>query len=301
MSEHPLIIKRVVHVSHGGHHGGSWKVAFADFAIAMMALFLVLWLVAATNRLQKEVIADYFSNPGMFKHPSSDNPIRMEGATSVHQGAPTPVRAKATGYEGFELAGNTAPGVNELNGVATELSKVGSQKGRGGMRSSYKVERIPNGLILTIPEINNEPMFLAGKSDLTYLYEDLFLEMAPILSKLPNKMIISGHTDATPWSPASSMDNWKLSANRADTVRRTLVFGGMPENKVLQVVGMADQAPLQGFSPEDQRNRRIEIMVLSRKSAGYVKHAMQKKADFDLPAAQLEQAIDKAKANQIAL
>ena len=138
MADETIIVRHKRGGDHEAAHGGSWKVAFADFAIAMMALFLVLWLVAATNEIQKKSISSYFSNPGIFKKPSSRNPISMQGASSVHEGTPVLVKATPSGKSGFEAAGEESPGLDELLGLSAQLSKISEAKGEGGDASLHE-------------------------------------------------------------------------------------------------------------------------------------------------------------------
>ncbi|MCL6269566.1 OmpA family protein [Sansalvadorimonas sp. 2012CJ34-2] len=250
-----------------GHGSGSWKVAFADFAIAMMALFMVLWLVAATNEVQKKSIANYFSNPGVFNKPSSRNPISMQGATSVHEGSPTIVRAAPTGKSGFESAGEESPGLDELLGLSAELSKISEARGQGGMRRCLQIRSLPKGLLLSIVQTDEGVVFNPNSTELTPFYEDFVLALAPWIKKSGRALMIIGHSDSgSDDASRNNQKNWLLGSGRAETVRQTLLYGGVNDSQIIGISSMGAKSPLKGVKPNDPLNRRVDLLVLTLKS-----------------------------------
>ena len=252
---------------HDDHGSGSWKVAFADFAIAMMALFLVLWLVAATNEVQKKSISAYFSNPGIFRKPSSRNPIPMKGATSVHEGYVKPINASPSGKSGFEPAGEESPGLDEMLGLSSQFANFKDARGQGSMRRCVQVRSMPRGVMISIMESKHGALFPLGSSELSPFYEDLLLALSPVISKLARGVFIVGHTDGTSFHDSGYENkNWLLGANRAESVRQTLSFGGVADKLILGTTSMGDRSPIVGVSPEDPLNRRVDLLVLTKKS-----------------------------------
>ena len=266
----PIIVKKKKQ-SHQGHHGGSWKVAFADFAVAMMAFFLILWLLSQTNELQKKAIADYFTKPGIFKHESSTSPIKMKGSTQVKSGEPAIIRPKlSTTAEGIvaEQADNeNSEGETEnMQAYMESISSFIDLKQKIAGAKSITVQAVPRGILIEISETEQYPMFALGSAEMTPYYEDLLLELAPVIAIIPNHILVTGHTDASQYKRSSQMNNWYLSAMRAETARRVMVFGGYPQEQVLQLIAMGDNALKYNLIPNDRRNRRIEILILTEKS-----------------------------------
>ena len=281
MADEIIIIKRQPG-SHDDHHGGSWKVAFADFAIALMAMFLVLWLVAATNPVQKQAIADYFSNPGLYQKLSSSSPIEMKGATSIIQGAPTPLKPSPTGMTGFELSGEGAPGIDATVGMALLAGKKAAEgescsKNTAITGYALQIRLLPKAVLLRIVQSDKGPVFAQGSAVVTPFYEDLFIALAPVLAELPGKLIISGHADTTLQNTKKKQQtgNWQLSGKRAEAVRDILVHSGLPEDRVFQIAAMGASQPLTGYSADNPLNRRVEILVLTHKAERLLKKQFQ--------------------------
>ncbi|MGO0308839.1 flagellar motor protein MotB [Endozoicomonas acroporae] len=252
-------------VGGGGHHGGSWKVALADFAIAMMALFLLLWIMNATDDDTKSAIAAYFEDPGAFRHKSSLNPIDFGGQDSLVR-VPNP-GPSMRGREGPEIIGDgNAETLNEnpdFKDLMDELQRmIGGDDAAGKYEDFIYLEQLEEGLRIVILDNNKRNMFERGSSRMNPFFQDLLLELAPIINNIDNRLMISGHTDSSGFQ-RSDYGNWELSAARAQVARKTLLFGGLFEEKVLMVLGMADRVPRDPKHPESSANRRIEIMVLA--------------------------------------
>ena len=293
-AQHPTIIIKKIQGGHAGHHGGSWKVAFADFAVAMMAFFLIMWLLAASDEVQKKAIADYFSNPGIFKQASSTNPIKMEGATSVSEGVASSIVPKASvgtaegSIQNEEKDSNKQPAFDDLKFMSSQVSSLLESVARKSGSRPFAVQAVPRGILIEIAETDERPMFAVGSAELTPFYEDVILELAPHLSLLKSHILISGHTDSASYKESSTMNNWYLSALRAEAARRTLVFGGFPESQVLQLIAMADQAVKYDAMPTDRRNRRIEILILSDRSEKVIRREAKHKSRSNVDKAELK-------------
>jgi chemotaxis protein MotB len=241
----PIIIKRIKKVHGGGHHGGAWKVAYADFVTAMMALFLVLWLVAMLSVDTKKAVAEYFRSHTVFKGTEAG------GATgfSAMIGGPVKLDAEEGGIKSrdkrFELI--TA----KLNEVVTEkLHKY---------REQVLIFTTSEGVRLELTERGLNPMFESGNSNLLPGGQDVLAAIASVLSEFPNTVTIEGHTDRSKY-PAANYSNWELAADRANMARRQLVQNGFDAAKVTKVTSYADAVPLKD-DPYDPANRRVSILV----------------------------------------
>ncbi|MFK0570519.1 flagellar motor protein MotB [Endozoicomonas sp.] len=301
--DHLIIIRRGPRGGHDDYHGGSWKVAFADFAIAMMALFLVLWLVAATTPLQKEAIATYFSNPGIYNRTSTSNPVEMQGSTSLINGMPVHLKPSPSGMTGFEMSGHGAPGVDEATTVAMqvlrELARV-SQEGRSASKS-IQIRALPKAILLTLVHPEAGPMFTPGSAQMRPFYEDFLIALAPILTRLSLKLMITGHTNSAPeQTPGDNdSDNWRLSGQRAETTREILTFAGVPHEQIFQLAAMGSTLPLENLGAEAELNRRVDIMILSHKGERAMKtgHKRRSKPPSPVSATEMGSAVQAAREN----
>lgn len=307
MSKGHVIVIKKKHGGHGdGHHGGSWKVAFADFAIAMMALFLLLWIMSATDKEQKKAIATYFEDPGSFRHPRSSKPINFGVANTVVD-IPKPGPGKQ-GREDTEVIAdqNTKTLNNTLifDKLSDELQKlIGGSKSAGRYEDYIYLEETPEGLRIVILDNNKRDMFEKGSARLQPFFQDLLLELAPIVNKLSFNLMISGHTDSSGFQ-RNDYSNWELSSARAQIARRTLVFGGLEESRIMMVLGMADRVLRNPENPEASSNRRIEILLLAKdmeerieKMFAPIEEGTQKLSEGD--SRKMRKALEKAKSNQL--
>lgn len=271
----PIIVKRVKKTA-GGHHGGAWKIAFADFATAMMAFFLVMWLMTSATPEQKKAISGYFQAPIGFTESASPYVIDLGGT-------PTPAPERTLNPDISE----TPESQPDESGVSTDQIETLAEKMEQErlelllQELQNKVEENPelqrfkdqilfeitqDGLRIQIMDAENRPMFALGSASLQPYFEDILLAMADTIRAVPNKISISGHTDAKPFVGRGDFGNWELSSDRANAARRTLVAGGYPDEQVAQVVGYASSALFDREDPFNPVNRRIDIVVLTKKA-----------------------------------
>ncbi len=276
----PIIVKRVKKIA-GGHHGGAWKIAFADFATAMMAFFMVMWLMSSATPEQKKAIAGYFQDPVGFTESASPYVIDLGGT-------PTPAPDKTLNPEvkeeleagpeedvGKEAEVNPAQAESLAEQVERERlelllqelqNKIEENPQLKNFKDQILFEITQDGLRIQIMDAANRPMFASGSANLEPYFEDILLAMADTIKAVPNKISFSGHTDAKPFVGQGDFGNWELSANRANAARRALVFGGVPDDQVARVVGYASSALFDRADPLNPVNRRIDIIVLTRKA-----------------------------------
>lgn len=275
MEDQPIIIKRVKKVT-GGHHGGSWKVAFADFATAMMAFFLVLWLTAGTTPEVRQAVEGYFKDPIGYTEGGSRHPIDLGGSPSIEpaQSAQDDVPKMEREVETIEEAADNV----ELRRMEQLLADVKKQIEQSETLSQFRDQLLlditEEGLRIQIVDRSNRPMFDSGSAQLKYYSEDILFELAKPLSRVPNKISITGHTDSTPFVGKAGYSNWELSSDRANTARRALIAGAVAEQQIARVVGLADSVLFDRELPTAPVNRRIAIIVLNREAAD----DLQKKA-----------------------
>jgi len=229
----PIIIKKKV--SHGGHHGGAWKVAYADFVTAMMALFIVLWLMNSSKQIQ-QAIGGYFKDPtGNSKMVGSD----MKGAG-----------------ENFIVSKDNMKELKE------ELQKSIRQVPKFDELQNHIDMTVTNeGLRIELTESASGVFFDSGSDRMSGDGSDLVKLLAAELGKLPNTLAIEGHTDSKPYPPGATYTNWELSSDRANSARRLMQDNGIRQDQITQVRGFADQRLRKGDSPLDPSNRRISLIV----------------------------------------
>lgn len=267
----PIIVKRVK--KGGGHHGGSWKVALADFTTAMMAFFMVLWLTSTTSPKQKAAIQAYFKDPVGFVSGGSPNPIDLKGSASVAQQSSAdqaPRKIQIPQAQVKQMA-DTLERQKLKQLMATIKQKINSDKTLQKFKNQLLIDMTDQGLRIQIVDSSGRPMFDSGSAQLKYYSEDLLFALAKPLSKLDNEISITGHTDSTPYEGRPGYTNWELSADRANTARRALVAGGVRADQIARVVGLADSVPLDPNDPKAPINRRISIIVLNKKAEQAIK------------------------------
>jgi len=249
-----IIIKKAHRGGHGGHHGGAWKVAYADFVTAMMAFFLVMWLVAQSNAV-KAGIAGYFKEPGIFDYEKSNGPIQG-GQMKLDPDNPTPVRVNPAD-PALEMAGRAA-----LERAAGRLKDaLGGLPEFQKLQSQIEIQLTPEGLRIELVEGAGATFFDSGSASLKSETEHILGTIAGELGKLENPVVVEGHTDSQPFSESRSYTNWELSADRANAARRVMERLGLHENQVQAVRGYADRHPRVPEAPFDPRNRRVSIVV----------------------------------------
>lgn len=266
--QHPIIRKKRKS-SHAAHHGGSWKIAYADFMTAMMALFLVMWLIAIASPSQLTQIAEYFRTPLKVALTS--------GARVSEDSSPIPGGGNDyTQQEGVvKREPEMPPQANQrdrlddirLNKLREQLEQlIESDPRLRALRPHLLIEMVDEGLRIQIIDSQNRPMFKTGSAQVEPYMSHILRAIAPILNDIPNKLSLSGHTDDVQYAQGQrGYSNWELSADRANASRRELIAGGLSDGKVLRVVGMADTMSLrQAANKNDAINRRISLIVLNR-------------------------------------
>ncbi|MBS1146505.1 MAG: outer rane chemotaxis MotB protein [Proteobacteria bacterium] len=273
----PIIVKRIKKVA-GGHHGGAWKIAYADFVTAMMAFFLLMWLLGSTAKGDLNGIAEYFKTPLK---------VSMQGgagsgdSSSVIKGGGTDLSRKA----GQVKKGETVREKKSYNleAAKAELEKIEAEKlkllkGRleaeidanptlKQFKRQLLLDITTEGLRIQIVDEQNRPMFNLAGAELQPYTKVILREIGKVLNDVQNRVSLSGHTDATPYANAGrGYSNWELSADRANASRRELVAGGMDEGKMLRVVGLASSVAFNQAAPFDPVNRRISIIVMNKRT-----------------------------------
>ncbi|MDI9244864.1 flagellar motor protein MotB [Marinobacter sp. CHS3-4] len=268
MEDQPIIVKRKKVVA-AGHHGGSWKVAFADFATAMMAFFLVLWLTATASPEQKLAVEGYFKDPVGFTEGGSPNPVDLEGSASVvnessEDVADTNIQIEDQVVE--EMAQTLEQ--QQMAQLFQELKeRIDKSETLKEFKDQLLIDITSEGLRIQIVDRSQRPMFDSGRAELKYYSQDILFELAKKLSTVDKKLSITGHTDSTPFNGRPGYTNWELSADRANTARRALVAGGVDSDQIGRVVGLSDSVLFDKDDPQAPVNRRISIIVMNKKAS----------------------------------
>jgi chemotaxis protein MotB len=256
----PIIIKKVKKVEGEGHHGGQWKIAYADFMTAMMAFFLVMWLINMTSEEKRAKIAMYFRTFSIFE--KSGGSI-LEGGTGKPFEQDTKGQSKIVERIEAEVAAsatqkNAEKVKQSMKGVIdTQLQQFSDQ---------IIVSTTPEGIRIDLIDKDGNPLFSSGSSYLNRNGKEVLKVIGSTLNELSNKIVIEGHTDALTYRGDQS-GNWALSIERANAARSELVMNGYNPNKISSVVGYAATRPLIKDNPNDSRNRRISILILYDKAA----------------------------------
>ncbi|MGE8218297.1 MAG: flagellar motor protein MotB [Stenotrophomonas acidaminiphila] len=274
-----VIVRRVKKIQGGGHHGGSWKVAYADFVTAMMAFFLVMWLLASTSKPERAAISEYFRNPSPLSGTSSTpapgmagpggastSMIKLGGATDISRGnsndpfqnqresIPTPVEEREREKQQLEV-------------LKQELEEaIGKSQALEPFKDQLLLDITSEGLRIQIVDKQNRPMFDMGSAKLMPYTREILRELSHFINQVPNHISISGHTDITAYSTQLGYSNWELSADRANAARRALLEGGMGEDKVARVVGLSSSVLFDKTDPQNPINRRISIVVMTKEA-----------------------------------
>ncbi len=266
----PIIVKRISRKA-AGHHGGSWKIAFADFAVAMMAFFLVMWLLSTATPEQLKMISGYFNDPIGFSEGGSPFAIDLGGTPTV---APErtlndrPDDASSSPFDQDEInALAESAERRELDLLLQELqNKIDTDPVLQRFKDQILLEITQDGLRIQIVDAENRPMFASGSPALQSYFEEILLGLSDVIVRVPKKISIGGHTDAQPFAGRRGYGNWELSSERANAARRTLQVAGYPESQIARVVGYADSALFDRSNPLNPINRRIDIVVLNKKA-----------------------------------
>jgi chemotaxis protein MotB len=256
-----------------GYHGGAWKVAYADFVTAMMALFIVLWILG-TKPETKAAMAAYFRHPSVFKSGSSgfltqegmreyqqavERIRREESAESSSEILPPPMQATPR-QEPITPGELAERGVLVKSAEQLQATLAGSEQLRK-LSGQVSIDFTPQGLRIQLEDLEAIPLFELGSSEPTFAASDLLHAVGHVLAPLPNRILVEGHTDSRPYRGDHNYTNWELSGERANAARRVLEAGGVDPGRIASVVGYADRQLLLPADPTSQRNRRISIIV----------------------------------------
>jgi chemotaxis protein MotB len=272
----PIIIKRVRKGGHGAH-GGAWKIAYADFVTAMMAFFLLMWLLGSTTEGDKKGIADYFGSP-----------LKVALLSSGSGAGDAAHVVKGGGQDLSQTTGQVKRGEIQAPRDTISVHKLKAEQARAevarlqdlqrkvegmiagnarlnGMRSQILLDMTQDGLRIQIVDQDRRPMFPSGSAVVEPPMRELLREIGAILTEVPNRLTLEGHTDAQAYSAGErGYSNWELSADRANASRRELVAGGLADDRVLRVQGLAASNPFDRKDPLAPANRRISVVVMTR-------------------------------------
>jgi chemotaxis protein MotB len=272
----PIIVKKVYEVAHAGHHGGAWKVAYADFVTAMMAFFLLMWLLGATTEKQRKALADYFAPTLVTQKQDSAGGSGFFGGDSIVSVDKYPHRAGQTGTRSMTIPRDATGGPKEASGIGKDkakfeaikrslLTKLSSSKDLRRYARHLRFTLTDQGLRIDMADEADFSMFLSGTNILTPDASNLLGQVGTVIKDLPNGIIIRGHTDAATFTstPFRTMgaNNWQLSADRAEMTRMLLTRQGVAANRILRIEGVADREPYVAQDKFDPRNRRMSIIL----------------------------------------
>jgi len=274
----PIIIKRVKKAGHVAH-GGAWKIAYADFVTAMMAFFLLMWLLGSTSEGDKKGLSDYFSSPlkvAMEGGPGAGasqsvinaggNDLTQSAGQSKRGDGANPVARKLSGEQ--DRVARARKDAQQMAQLSAKISAMISSNAKlAEFSDQIKLTMTPDGLQIQIVDDQKRPMFDSGSATVKPYMRDILQQVGLALVDVDNKLSVDGHTDQTPYSSGSrGYSNWELSADRANASRRELVNAGMPADKVARVMGLASSVLLDEDNPRSPSNRRISITILTREA-----------------------------------
>ena len=282
-SQRPIIVRRIKKGGHG-HHGGAWKIAYADFVTAMMAFFLLMWLLGSTSKGDLSGISEYFKTPlkvalgggsgsgdasSLVKGGGKDLSRKAGQVERTH----TPAKKKIINLEAAkaEVVRKEKAKLEELKSKLNQ--KIESHGALKQFKNQIKIDITTEGLRIQIADEKNRPMFNIGSAVLQAYAKEILAEISHVLNDVPNSISLSGHTDAAPYSGGErGYSNWELSADRANACRRELVAGGIDGGKILRVVGLSSAVPFKKEDPLNPINRRISIIVMNKQTEDAVRN-----------------------------
>lgn len=265
----PIIVKKVT-VVEGGHHGGAWKVAYADFVTAMMAFFLLLWLLGATTEDQRKGLADYFTPTLVKTRQQSAGSDGMLGGSSLTDVDNYPHAMGQTGTRTLTIPRDTTGGPKEGAGKIKRVERMQERleemlEARQALRKLMRQVRFvktDEGVRIDLVDDADFSMFALGTTVLTGEARDLLGAIAETVGPENAELTIRGHTDALPWKDGLKANNWSLSAGRAEATRQALIRSGIAKSRFRRIEGVADRELLVKDNPQDPRNRRISILLV---------------------------------------
>ncbi len=275
----PIIVKKIIEESHGGHHGGAWKVAYADFVTAMMAFFLMMWLLGATDEKQRKALADYFTPTLVEMKKASAGSHGMFGGDSLTSKDNYPSKASQTGTRSITIPRDTT-GTNDRGGeddmdrdrenfeqLKQQLKERLERSEEGAaLYKNLRFVETQDGLRIDLVDQADFSMFMLATDILTPRAERLIREIGNAVVDLPNDIIVRGHTDSLPYASGKTMNNWKLSTARAEATRTALIRNTVPATRFSRIEGVADREPFNIRDRYDSRNRRMAVTLEWRKA-----------------------------------
>ena len=268
----PIIVKKIIVEAHAAHHGGAWKVAYADFVTAMMAFFLLMWLLGATTEKQRKALADYFAPTLVQTKQESAGSNSFFGGDSIVSVDNYPNRAGQTGTRALTIPRDATGGPKEAAGRAKQQEKFDELKAKleKRLKSSKELRRFAKnirftdtrqGLRIELVDEADFTMFISGTNQMTPDAIIIMDQVAALVRETDNGLIIRGHTDAAQYGKDKAMNNWRLSADRAEATRAFLVSRGVNGGRLLRIEGVADREPYIPQDAYDPRNRRMSITL----------------------------------------
>ncbi|MCK6403130.1 MAG: flagellar motor protein MotB [Sphaerotilus natans subsp. sulfidivorans] len=272
----PIIVKKVKKGGHGAH-GGAWKIAYADFVTAMMAFFLLMWLLGSTTEGDKKGLQDYFQSPlklsllgGGSGAGDASSVIKGGGTDLTHthgQVRKGDIEAEKKTFNLQALKATQAQAEQErLHALKQRMQNViDASPQLRSLKSQVRLDMTRDGLRIQIVDDQKRPMFDSGSDMVKPYMRDVLQAIGSVLSEVPNRLTLEGHTDAKPFSAGvAGYSNWELSSDRANASRRELVAGGLDNDRILRVQGLASSIPFNKQDPLDPVNRRISLIVMTR-------------------------------------
>ncbi len=276
----PIIVKKVIQESHPGHHGGAWKIAYADFVTAMMAFFLLLWLLGSTDEEKRKGLADYFTPTLVELQQDSAGSNGFFGGDSIISKDKYPHKATQTGNRAIVIPRSATGGSEQgETGSAMEdrlqferlkrklVERMKSTPALQGLQQHVRFTETREGLRIDLIDESDFSMFKVGTDQLVPEARALIREVAEVIAGVPNAVIVRGHTDALPYSAGQTMNNWMLSTARAEATRAALAAAAVPADRFARIEGVADREPYVPADRYDPRNRRMSVTLAWRADA----------------------------------
>lgn len=277
----PMVIKRIKHIRKP-HSSGTWKIAYADFVTAMMAFFLLLWMIGNNSEARLRGIAKYFQTPLMVsfaggKDMSDLGNIINNGSNGLIEGNAQLKKGDVPESHRFDLTDGRREAQHKEMAHLQELKlrleqEIDANAELRNFKDQFQIDITTDGLRIQIIDKQNRPMFDLGSASLQPYTVDILHKFGNVLNDVPNRIGITGHTDATPYQgTARNYSNWELSLDRANAARRALIGGGMSDDKIIRVVGLSSSAPFDSADPFSPHNRRISIIVMNARAENTVR------------------------------
>ncbi|TMB43638.1 MAG: chemotaxis protein MotB [Deltaproteobacteria bacterium] len=257
----PRVVVRWKKKGHAAHHGGAWKVAYADFVTAMMALFIVLWLLTQADMRLRQQVAQYFRSPGVL----SGGSMITSDVNEAKSREPKVVSKDIIIVQGKGEQERLEGEANEIKAAVARAAQENPEIAK--LKDQVIVQVTDAGLVIEVVDKGRNLLFDLSSADLKPALVGLLRNIAGVLAQMPNRIHVGGHTDSRPFPPGSRMTNWELSFHRADAARRVLEASGLRPGQIERVIAYADSQPLVAENPLADENRRLSILAARREAA----------------------------------